>query len=43
MEMIDECKRILRIDYSGLGPFGSTPSKLIIFISLLKVLIFVIH
>ena len=33
----------LRIDYCGLGPFSSTPSNLMIFLSLLKVLICIIH
>ena len=34
---------VLRIAYSGLGPFSSTSSKLMVFISLLKVLICIIH
>ena len=36
-------KGLLRIDYCGLGPFSSIPSNLMIFISLLKVLICIIH
>ena len=34
---------LLRIDYCGLGPFSSTPSDLMIFISLFKVLRCIIH
>ena len=33
----------LRIDYCGLGPFGSTPTNLMMFISMLKALIYIMH
>ena len=33
----------LRIDYCGFGPFGSTLTNLMMFISLLKVLIYIMH